>query len=32
MRQTGHRSVATLRRHIRKGELFVVNGATKLGL
>ncbi len=32
MRQTGHRSVATLRKYIRKGELFTVNGATKLGL
>jgi integrase len=32
MRQTGHRSVATLRKYIRKGELFVVNGASKLGL
>ena len=28
----GHRSVATLRKYIRKGELFTVNGATKLGL
>jgi integrase len=32
MRQTGHRSVTTLRKYIRKGELFVVNGASKLGL
>jgi hypothetical protein len=32
MRQTGHRSAATLRKYIRKGELFVVNGESKLGL
>ena len=32
MRQTGHRSVTTLRKYIRSGELFVVNGASKLGL
>lgn len=32
MRQTGHRSVTTLRKYIRRGELFVVNGASKLGL
>ena len=32
MRTTGHRSVTTLRKYIRKGELFVVNGASKLGL
>jgi integrase len=32
MRQTGHRSVTTLRKYIRNGELFVVNGASKLGL
>ena len=32
MRQTGHLSVTTLRKYIRSGELFVVNGASKLGL
>ena len=32
MRQTGHLSVTTLRKYIRRGELFVVNGASKLGL
>ncbi len=32
MRQTGYRSVATLRKCIRKGERFTVNGAIKLGL
>jgi len=32
MRTAGHRSVTTLRKYIRKGELFVVNGASKLGL
>lgn len=32
MKITGHRSVTTLRKYIRKGELFVENGASKLGL
>lgn len=32
MKQTGHRSVTTLRKYIRNGELFVVNGASQLGL
>jgi site-specific recombinase XerD len=32
MRQTGHRSVQTVRRYIRQGELFIDNAAAKLGL
>jgi site-specific recombinase XerD len=32
MRQTGHRSVAMVRRYIREAELFHDNAATKLGL
>jgi site-specific recombinase XerD len=32
MRQTGHRSLATVRRYIREGTLFRDNAATKLGL
>lgn len=32
MNQTGHRSSATLRRYIRRGELFVDNAAARLGL
>jgi site-specific recombinase XerD len=32
MRQTGHRSVTTVRRYIHEGELFQDNAAMKLGL
>ncbi|HTQ57228.1 MAG TPA: site-specific integrase [Bryobacteraceae bacterium] len=32
MRQTGHRSLATVRRYIREGTLFRDNAAAKLGL
>ena len=32
MRQTGHRSVTTLRRYIRSGELFRENAAAGLGI
>jgi integrase len=32
MRQTGHRSVSTLRRYIRQGDLFKNNSAGRLGL
>jgi site-specific recombinase XerD len=32
MKQTGHRSVAMVRRYIREAELFHDNAATKLGL
>jgi hypothetical protein len=32
MRQSGHKSVATLRRYIRTGELFRHNAAAGLGL
>jgi hypothetical protein len=32
MKQTGHRSLATVRRYIRDGMLFRDNAATKLGL
>lgn len=32
MRQTGHRSLATVRRYIREGSLFRENPAAKLGL
>jgi integrase len=32
MKQTGHRSVAMVRRYIREAELFHDNTATKLGL
>lgn len=32
MRQTGHKSVATVRRYIRDGELFRDNAASRLGL
>lgn len=32
IRQSGHRSVATLRRYIRSGELFRHNAAAKLSL
>lgn len=32
MRQTGHRSLATLRKYIRRGELFRQNSASGLGL
>ena len=32
MKQTGHRSLATVRRYIRDGALFRDNAATKLGL
>jgi len=32
MAQTGHRSVATLRRYIRGGSLFLENAAAKVGL
>jgi site-specific recombinase XerD len=32
MRQTGHRSLATVRKYIRQGSLFRDNAATKLGL
>jgi len=32
MRQTGHRSLVTLRRYIREGQLFRAAAAAKLGL
>jgi hypothetical protein len=32
MRQTGHRSLATLGRYIREGQLFRAGAAGKLGL
>jgi integrase len=32
MKQTGHRSLATVRKYIREGSLFRENAATKLGL
>jgi site-specific recombinase XerD len=32
MRQTGHRSTATLRKYIRMGEIFKINAAAGLGL
>jgi len=32
MAQTGHRSLATLRRYIREGSLFLENAAAKVGL
>lgn len=32
MRQTGHRTVETLRRYIRSGEIFRENAATGLGI
>jgi hypothetical protein len=32
MRQTGHRSVQMVRRHIREGSLFNDNAGAKLGL
>ena len=32
MRQTGHKTVATLRRHIRSGEIFRENAAAGLGI
>ena len=32
MRQTGHRSTATLRRYIRIGEMFRENAARGLGI
>ena len=32
MKQTGHRSLATVRKYIRDGTLFRDNAATKLGL
>jgi hypothetical protein len=32
MKQTGHRSVSTLRRYIRLGELFSQNAASDLGI
>jgi integrase len=32
MKQTGHRSLATVRKYIRDGSLFRDNAATKLGL
>ena len=32
MAQTGHRSLATVRRYIREGSLFAENAASKLGL
>ena len=32
MKQTGHKSVVTLRKYIRAGELFVENAADSLGL
>ena len=32
MKQTGHRSLATVRKYIREGSLFRDNAATKLGL
>ena len=32
MAQTGHRSIATLRKYIREGSLFLENAASKVGL
>jgi hypothetical protein len=32
MRQTGHKSTATLRRYIRTGEMFRKNAARGLGI
>ena len=32
MQQTGHRSLATVRKYIRQGSLFRDNAASKLGL
>jgi integrase len=32
MKQTGHRSLATLRKYIRHGEIFKQNSAASLGL
>jgi integrase len=32
MRQTGHKSIATVRKYIREGELFRDNPAGQLGL
>jgi integrase len=32
MRQTGHRNVATVRRYIRDGELFIDDPIVRLGL
>jgi integrase len=32
MRQTGHKTIATLRRHIRSGEIFRENAAAGLGI
>ena len=32
MQQTGHRSLATVRKYIREGSLFRDNPAAKLGL
>ena len=32
MAQTGHRSLATLRKYIRQGSLFLENAAAKVGL
>jgi len=32
MRQTGHRTEATLRRYIRTGEIFRENAAARLGI
>lgn len=32
MRQTGHRSVTTLKKYVRHGQLFVGNAAAEVGL
>jgi hypothetical protein len=32
LKQTGHRSLATVRRYIREGSFFRDNAATRLGL
>ena len=32
MRQTGHKTIATLRRYIRSGEIFRENAAAGLGI
>jgi hypothetical protein len=32
MKQTGHKTVATLRRYIRSGEIFRENAAAGLGI
>jgi integrase len=32
MKQTGHRSISTLRRYIRLGEMFSQNAASGLGI